>query len=294
MRELATLLEKLGEDFPKAEQKALAKLYNRLESYIDTPTDPKHILRMAPFASNAHLVNTVLEALRQYNYPEKSGYPFDIISYWYCISLLALSEQQEANDFVRNLASDFLQQEHSELWLFRRFFENMPNDEYAEIGTQIIEHFLELQNTLESYQWAKSIGLILPTDNNWRISFEISTSGKFQCSKPYPTAEEEKLISMNVSLYPLSWKNQCWEIKLRNPNNSINAWWPTSSTNTIKLERKWRDYTMKTTPSLRNLKLTIKEIETAFDIQFNRKFCLKTFSGKIGNRNAVQKWLLEE
>ena len=51
---------------------------------------------------------------------------------------------------------------------------------------------------------------------------------------------------------------------------------------------------MKTTPSLRNLKLAIKEIETALGIQFNRKMCRKTFRGKIGNKNAVQKWLLEE
>lgn len=71
----------------------------------------------------------------------------------------------------------------------------------------------------------------------------------------------------------------------------ITAWWPIITERTIKLDNKWKNYKLKTTPSLRNLKNVIQEIEKVLNVKFERNIYLKTFSGKIKNKKAAQNWL---
>ncbi len=85
-----------------------------------------------------------------------------------------------------------------------------------------------------------------------------------------------------------------WEIELKNWNNTISAWWPTRSKNEIRLDKKRKNYTLKIEPSLRGLKEVIQEIETVLETKFDGTIYSKRFKGKIKNKNAAQKWLLDK
>lgn len=276
----------------KSVQKDILKFSKRLESYSHVPTNEKEILRTKPFASNQNLVAFVLQNMQEYPYPAKSDYPFDTISYWYCIALFIVSEEEKSSAFVLNLINEFIEKNHNDLWQFRRLLESIELKEYQAVKKKIDSYFLSKQIHLESYKWAEQIGLELPKDNSWMFYFEISTDGKFRFGNDLSEEEKVSRLRLKVSVYPLQGE-KCWEIELSNWKNSVSAWWPTLSERTIRLSHKPNDYTLKTKPSLQNLKELIKEIESVFNISFDKTMYNQTFKGKIKNKNAIQKWLLE-
>lgn len=293
MRELIKRINEGAINLSKPEQKEILKFSKRLESYIHVPSNIKEIERMNSFASNTFVVNLIYLELIDYTYPKEGKYPFDKISYWYCICLLMLSNQEDAKKFVLDLGHNFLETQHLDLWQFRRILECTQNPEYKLLTKQIENYFLSKQNELESYKWAKEIDLKLPKDNNWALFFEISTDGRFRFGKDLTDREKENRLRITTSVYPLKGK-ECWEIELKNWNNTISAWWPVISKNELKLEKKRKKYILKTEPSLRNLKTVIEEIEETLNVTFNRTIYSKKFKGEIKNKNAVQKWLLEK
>lgn len=292
MTELITIISKHIESLAEEEQKDVLKFSKRLESYIHVPVNEKEYKRMAVFATNSATVQVVLKSLSEYNYPKKYNHTFDIISYWYGLALLVQSENKEAKKFVLDLINNFLQSKHPDLSQFRRFLSFITHTkEFDTIKVTVENYFLSKQNELESYNWAKEIGLELPEDDKWYINFEISTDGKFRSGNSLSTKEKESRLILIVTAYPLRRENNCWEIELKNWNKSITAWWPIITERTIKLDNKWKNYKLKTTPSLRNLKNVIQEIEKVLNVKFERNIYLKTFSGKIKNKNAAQNWL---
>jgi hypothetical protein len=293
MRELIKKINESAISLSKLKKKEALKFSKRLESYTHVPTNKKEIERMSSFSSNEFLVNFVLQVIENYKYPKESKYPFDIISYWYCLCFLILSNEDKTTEFTINLGNQFLEKEHNDLWQFRRILEFIDNPKYKVLIKNIENYFASKQNDLESYKWAKEIELELPSNNKWALFFEISTDGKFRFGNDLTTKEKESRLRITTSVYPLQ-SEKCWEIELKNWNNTISAWWPTLSKNEIRLEKKRKNYVLKTEPSLRNLKEVIKEIETVLGAKFDKTIYLKRFKGKIKNKNALQKWLLEE
>ncbi|WP_298503501.1 hypothetical protein [uncultured Maribacter sp.] len=292
MRELIEKLNKSTINLSKLEKKEALKFSKRLESYTHVPTNKKEIERMNSFISNEFLVSFVLQIIENYKYPRESKYPFDIISYWYCLCFLILSNQDKATEFSINLGNQFLEKNHNDLWQFRRLLEFIDNPKFKVLTKNIENYFLSKQNDLESYKWAKEIGLELPNDNNWALFFEISTDGRFRFGNDLTPKEKESRLRITTSVYPLQ-GGKCWEIELKNWNNTVSARWPTLFKNEIRLEKKRKNYVLKIEPSLRNLKLVIEEIETILDTRFDKTMYMKRFKGKIKNKNAVKKWLLE-
>jgi len=292
MRVFIEKLNKNAQNLPKNEAKDILKFAKRLESYTHVPSNEKEINRIKIFSSNTFLVNFILKNIEQYPYPNESKYPFDIISYWYCIALFIMSKEEKARGFVINMAEEFMHNEHLDLWQIRRLLEAVNPKEYQNIKEKISSYFISKQEYLESYIWAKKIGLELPKDNSWMFFFEISTDGKFRLGNDLTETEKEQRLRITVSVYPLQGQN-CWEIELKNWNNSISAWWPNLSEREIRLSKQNRNYKLKTKPSLLNLKKVIEEVETEFNVKFNKTIYSKRFKGKIKNKNAVQKWLNE-
>jgi ribosomal protein L23 len=290
MREFIEIINKNVNDVSKVEQKEILNFLKRLQSYIHVPSNEKEINRMKAFSSKKFLVNFILKNLENYPYPRISTYPFDIISYWYCIALLILSEDTKGKDYVFGLAKQFIKNEHLDLWQFRRLLEFINIEEYGGIKKEIELYFLSKQNDLDSYKWAKQIGLELPKDNSWMLFFELSTDGKFRFGNDLTELEKEKRLRMTISVYPLQGE-RCWEIELKNWNNSISAWWPNLTEREIRLSKKKNNYVLKTEPSILNLKEVINEVETVFNVKFDKTIYSKRFKGKIRNKNAVQKWL---
>lgn len=292
MRELIQVINKNVKEIPAIEQKEILKFSKRLESYTHVPTNEKEIQRMKSFSHNKYLVAFIQKNLENYSYPKASKYPFDIVSYWYCITLIVLSESTDGRNYVLDVARRFIKNEHLDLWQFRRLLDSIKLEEYQTIKKEIDAYFSLKQNDLESYKWAKQIGLELPKDNSWMFFFEISTDGKFRFGNDLTDLEKEERLRMTISVYPLQGK-KCWEIELKNWNNSISAWWPNLTEREIRLSKKKNDYVLKKKPTLSNLKEVIKEVEILFNVRFNKTIYSKRFKGKIKNKNAIQNWLNE-
>ncbi len=92
------------------------------------------------FSSNEFLVNFILEVMEQYDYPKDSDHPFDFISYWYCICLLMLPDQEKAKNVTLALAHRLLKSEHKDLWQFRRILEFIDKIEYHPLKEEIENH----------------------------------------------------------------------------------------------------------------------------------------------------------
>lgn len=296
MRELTALLVENAKKLPKAQQAKIKKFANRLESYSWVPSNKKESQRMNAFASDQELIVHTLEAAKQYSYPNAYDHTFDIITYWYCLSLFAESDIGETREFVRDLATAFLESKHKDLWMFRRSLQYRLDDDFDDIRGKIESYFISKQNKLESYIWAKEIGLELPSDDNWRFYFRISTDGEFRSRNSLPDNQKRTYFWISTSVYPLN-DDQCWEIEVKNMSRTISAWWPVLHEKGIQFEYDDDTYeirTLKTTPSLRNLKPLIEELENLLDVTFDRNICTKRFSGKIRNKPAIQKWLLDK
>lgn len=274
---------------PEAEQKTVLKFAKRLDSYIYIPHQKKEKLRMKPFSEDAFLVDFLLDILNEYDYYPKphahnynNGKP-----YWYILFLLMLSNKPNATDFVIQMAENFLKEKHIDLYRFRQAFRQLNLPQFKTIQNDVECYFLSIQDTLEAYQWAKEIGLQLPSDDNWRITFDIGTSNSDL------TNNKEKTFSVMVTVMPLE-QGRTWEIRLSNRDNSVSAWYPNLSENKIVVRKQDKDYFLNNKPSLRNLKKVMTEIEEVFDVKFSKTLLHSYFQGKIRNKNTVQKWLNEE
>ncbi len=269
----------------KAEQKPILKFVKRLDSYSMTPDTKKEIYRMKPFASDKFLVEFFVDVLEEIEYPrEKIGWYFDYIPFWYCIGLFILSDSEKATNFTINTAKKFLETNCFDLPDFRRIFSFIEKEEYQSIKNEIENHFILLENLLDSYKWAKNIGLGLPSNDKWYLSFEL---------KNYDERDEEpnEVWWLDVKVYPLNSGKDC-SIKLKNWDKEDSCKvYSHFDDNKINVYYKDTTYHLKTERSLQNLKAMITEIEEVFGFKFSRKIHHQFTQGKIKNKGAIQKWL---
>ena len=107
-------------------------LNRKLGSFIHAPLNLKEILRMEPFAADGEVVRAVAASLDDYailpTSPEErerqrtTGLPkdYDIVGFWYCVALLALSAEPEAVRYLLVLARMLMVEDPAELFLLRR------------------------------------------------------------------------------------------------------------------------------------------------------------------------------
>ena len=107
-------------------------LNHKLGSFIHAPLNLKEILRMEPFAADTEVVRAVAATLDNYailpTSPEErerqytTGLPkdYDIVGFWYCVALLALSAEPEAVRYLLVLARMLMVEDPAELFLLRR------------------------------------------------------------------------------------------------------------------------------------------------------------------------------
>jgi len=87
-------------------------LNRKLGSFIHAPLNLKEVLRMEPFAADAEVVRAVAVSLDNYailptsteecERQRTTGLPkdYDIVGFWYCVALLALSAEPEAVPYL--------------------------------------------------------------------------------------------------------------------------------------------------------------------------------------------------
>ena len=135
-------INKGAKNLLKSKKSEISKFSERPEFYRQVPTNEKEINRMHTFSSNEFLVNFILGLIEQHNYPNDGHYLFDTVSYWYCICLFMLSDQEKAKNVTLALVNHLLRSEHKDLQQFRRILEFIDKTEYHPLREEIENHLL--------------------------------------------------------------------------------------------------------------------------------------------------------
>jgi len=98
---------------------------------------------------------------------------YDSIGFWYCVTTLTCSNDEEIQKFVTNFVVQNLALES--LWIYRRVLHQFSEDALFPLSIRMLveAHFKKLQPTTQSYIWANSMGLGLPDKHDWWIEVRL-------------------------------------------------------------------------------------------------------------------------
>ena len=181
-------------------------LNRKLGSFIHAPLNLKEVLRMEPFAADAEVVRAVAATLDNYailpTSPEErerqrtSGLSkdYDIVGFWYCVALLALSAEPEA---VRYLEG---------------FYDTVTHQ-------------------LEAFRWLEAAGIPWPESYEWEVITQFSSDGEPYADPAAPKKERRRRVVLTLqlnsprSLYGSCRQHNSFEISLRNDDNTTRGLW---------------------------------------------------------------------
>ena len=146
-------------------------LNRKLGSFIHAPLNLKEVLRMEPFAADAEVVRAVAATLDDYTIlptsPEERECQrttvlpkdYDIVEFWYCVALLALSAEPEAVRYLLVLARILMVEDPAELFLLRRIvrlLEGFPFPRLQELKRRIEAFYDPVTHRLEAFRWLEA------------------------------------------------------------------------------------------------------------------------------------------
>ena len=143
------------------------------------------ILRMEPFAADTEVVRAVTATLDNYailptstevcEHQYTTGLPkdYDIVGFWYCVALLALSAEPEAVRYLLVLARILMVEDPAELFLLRRIvrlLEEFPFPHLQKLRGRIENFYDTVTNQLEAFRWLEAAGIPWPESYEWGSS----------------------------------------------------------------------------------------------------------------------------
>lgn len=177
-------IQPLPDSTPDTVQKIDA-LNRKLGSFIHAPLNLKEVLRMEPFAADAEVARAVAATLDDYSIiptspEEREGQPaaglpkdYDIVGFWYCVALLALSAEPAAVRYLLVLARMLMVEDPAELYLLRRtvrLLEGFPFPHLQELRSRIEAFYDTVTHQLEAFRWLEPPGFRGPSHTNGRSS----------------------------------------------------------------------------------------------------------------------------
>lgn len=239
------LIRPLPDSAPDVVQKIDA-LNRKLGSFIHAPLNLKEVLRMEPFASDGEVVRAVAATLDSYailpTSPEKrerqhtTGLPkdYDIVGFWYCVALLALSPEPAAVRYLLVLARMLMVEDPAELFLLRRtvrLLEGFPFPHLQELGSRIEAFYDTVTHQLEAFRWLEAAGVPWPESYEWEIIAQFSSDGEPYADPATPKEEQRRRVVLTFrlnsprSLYGSCRQHNSYEISLRNDDNTTRGRW---------------------------------------------------------------------
>lgn len=161
-----------------------------LDSYVHAPTNRKEILRMQPYATDEKLVRTVAGFLQGYccipsnaqeleNYCMIGHFYYDIIRFWYCVALLALSSDSAALDCLTRLAHTLMEQGPGDLHVLYRILLLLPEQSSLNgLRQELSDYYKNTIPTLIAAQWLAKAEIPYPDDLNGTYLFILLLTGK--------------------------------------------------------------------------------------------------------------------
>lgn len=221
-------------------------LNRKLGSFIHAPLNLKEVLRMEPFAADAEVVRAVAAALDDYAILPTSpaererqyttGLPkdYDIVGFWYCVALLALSAEPEAVRYLLVLARILMVEDPAELFLLRRIvrlLEGFPFPHLQELKSRIEGFYDTVTHQLEAFRWLEAAGIPWPESYEWEVIMQFSSDGEPYADPAAPKEERRRRVVLTFrlnsprSLYGSCRQHNSFEISLRNDDNTTRGLW---------------------------------------------------------------------
>lgn len=221
-------------------------LNRKLGSFIHAPLNLKEVLRMEPFAADAEVVRAVAATLDNYailpTSPEErerqrtTGLPkdYDIVGFWYCVALLALSAEPEAVRYLLVLARMLMVEDPAELFLLRRIvrlLEGFPFPHLQELKSRIEGFYDTVTHQLEAFRWLEAAGIPWPESYEWEVIAQYSSDGEPYADPAAPKEERRRRVVLTLrlnsprSLYGSCRQHNSYEISLRNEDNTTRGMW---------------------------------------------------------------------
>ena len=221
-------------------------LNHKLGSFIHAPLNLKEILRMEPFAADTEVVRAVAATLDNYailpTSPEErerqytTGLPkdYDIVGFWYCVALLALSAEPEAVRYLLVLARMLMVEDPAELFLLRRIvrlLEGFPFPHLQDLKSRIEGFYDTVTHQLEAFRWLEAAGIPWPESYEWELLAQFSSDGEPYADPAAPKEERRRRVVLTFrlnsprSLYGSCRQHNSYEISLRNDDNTTRGLW---------------------------------------------------------------------
>ena len=221
-------------------------LNRKLGSFIHAPLNLKEVLRMEPFAADAEVVRAVAATLDNYaiiptspterERQRTTGLPkdYDIVGFWYCVALLALSAEPEAVRYLLVLARILMVEDPAELFLLRRIvrlLEGFPFPHLQELKSRIEGFYDTVTHQLEAFRWLEAAGIPWPESYEWEVIAQFSSDGEPYADPAAPKEERRRRVVLTLrlnsprSLYGSCRQHNSYEISLRNEDNTTRGMW---------------------------------------------------------------------
>ena len=221
-------------------------LNRKLGSFIHAPLNLKEVLRMEPFAADAEVVRAVAASLDNYailpisteerEYQRTTGLSkdYDIVGFWYCVALLALSAEPEAVRYLLVLARMLMVEDPAELFLLQRIvrlLEGFPFPHLQELRSRIEGFYDTVTHRLEAFRWLEAAGIPWPESYEWEVIAQFSSDGEPYADPATPKEERRRRVVLTLrlnsprSLYGSCRQHNSYEILLRNDDNTTRGLW---------------------------------------------------------------------
>lgn len=274
-----------------------------LDSYVHAPTNRKEILRMQPYATDEKLVRTVAGFLQGYccipsnaqeleNYCMIGHFYYDIIRFWYCVALLALSSDSAALDCLTRLAHTLMEQGPGDLHVLYRILLLLPEQSSLNgLRQELSDYYKNTIPTLIAAQWLAKAEIPYPDDFEWNLSFHFTSNGEM-----FPTSnnQEEKKAwyILRVDMFgPRTLFNDytrftSYQIYLRNGDHSIHGSWNEKDGFLIRDGESLMENELHTPTLLVLLMHRLAE----YGIRFS-KVPARLYTSKGISRKSVESWI---
>ncbi|HIW65662.1 MAG TPA: hypothetical protein H9879_05470 [Candidatus Alistipes intestinipullorum] len=285
-------------------------LNHKLGSFIHAPLNLKEVLRMEPFAADAEVVQAVAATLDDYailptspterECQRTTGLPkdYDIVGFWYCVALLALSAESAAVRYLLVLARMLMAEDPAELFLLRRtvrLLDGFPFPHLQELRSRIEAFYDTVTHKLEAFRWLEAAGIPWPEAYEWEVITQFSSDGESYADPAAPKEERRRRVVLTLrlnsprSLYGSCRQHNSYEISLRNDDNTTRGLWNEGHGDLFIEDRPVMQHRMFTPLQLPELFDALEK----FGIRLVRKPVMVYTSQKIRNAH-VKVWRMLE
>lgn len=222
------------------EIKDAERLNRSLSRRVNAPSSVKDMAGLEPYCHNRAVVLAAIASLEKHNpVPLSPGellscsgtgfHMYDIVGYWNCVAVVALSGLPEAVSFLERLAALLAEEGPGDIGILNRIISYLPECSHLDgVRRKLEDYYSKVIPAFESYRWFKSAGMTYPGQSEWSVQIRLTSDGRAWA----PSAPNGKshftltidIFSPRTHFYDYTCFNT-YQITLRNASGSVKGSW---------------------------------------------------------------------